>query len=107
MRPISLPRRNSPSVGMLLMPYCAPSSGDASVSSFTNRTPGHRAAAFWNSGAIIRQGPHHGAQKYGDRRVGSGDAIFGAAAGADDSHVHCNLAVRNSVTPVQNVSGTL
>ena len=36
----------------------------ASVSSLASRTPGaSRAAACSNAGAIIRQGPHHGAQK--------------------------------------------
>ena len=60
----SRPWRNSTSVGMLRMPKRAPSAGTASVSTFARRNCGSScAAAAWNCGAMVRQGPHQGAQK--------------------------------------------
>ena len=64
-RATSRPFRNAISVGMLRMPKRAAISGSASVSSFASRALRRRAraAACSYAGAIIRQGPHHGAQK--------------------------------------------
>ena len=60
------------------MPNRPPSSGTASVSTFASRARGSscRAAAS-NAGAIIRQGPHQGAQK----STSTGISLFSSAAG--------------------------
>lgn len=51
-------------VGMLLMPISVATPGDSSVFSFKHTSlPAFSAAISSMRGAIIRQGPHHGAQK--------------------------------------------
>lgn len=51
-------------VGMLRIPNCAATACSSSVLSLTSRAAdASRAAASANAGAIILQGPHHGAQK--------------------------------------------
>ena len=63
-RATSRPPRNRARVGMLRMPKRAASAWLASVSSLARRTCGSSMpAACAKAGAIVRQGPHHGAQK--------------------------------------------
>ena len=60
----SWPPCSSTIVGMLRMPKRVANAGSASVSSLPKRTCGSNCAAAWaNSGAICRHGPHHDAQK--------------------------------------------
>src|SRR4030042_32117 len=52
------------SVGILITPYCRAVSALSSTFTFTKATlPSYSLANSSTSGAIIRQGPHHGAQK--------------------------------------------
>ena len=63
-RATSWPPWNSASVGMLRMLKRAARFGWSSVLTFTSRTCGSSCtAACSKAGAIMRQGPHHGAQK--------------------------------------------
>jgi hypothetical protein len=62
-RASSWPPWNSTSVGMLRMPWARLACGLASVSTLAKRTCGMRRAASSKCGAIVRQGPHQGAQK--------------------------------------------
>src|SRR5215211_5238405 len=51
-------------VGMLMIPNACDRRGFASTSTFTtSTTPSYFAASFSISGATIRHGPHHSAQK--------------------------------------------
>src|SRR5882724_10001232 len=63
-RVISRPDLNNANVGMLRMLNWLARVGSASVLTFTRRALGSSsAAASENCGAIMRQGPHQGAQK--------------------------------------------
>ncbi len=63
-RETSRPPRKSASVGIDMMRKRSPSSGTASVLTLiTSARPAMLRAAVSSSGAIIRHGPHHGAQK--------------------------------------------
>src|SRR6185436_11266690 len=63
-RAISRPFLKTAMVGMDRMPSRSPTAATSSVFSFTTRSrPAVRAATFSTSGATIRHGPHHGAQK--------------------------------------------
>ena len=56
----------------------SPSSGTASVFTFTiSHSPAAPVATLSSSGAIIRQGPHHGAQK--STTTGRGDDAMSAS----------------------------
>lgn len=58
------PPLNTMTVGMLRMPYSVAMPGLSSVFNFKQRTlPAYCLASSSISGAIMRQGPHHGAQK--------------------------------------------
>ena len=58
------PPLNIMTVGILRIPYSVAVLGLSSVFSFTHRTlPTYSFASSSTIGAIIRQGPHHGAQK--------------------------------------------
>ena len=63
MRVISRPPLNKAKVGMLRISCAALVCGLASVSSLTWRICGCILADCANCGAIVRHGPHHGAQK--------------------------------------------
>merc|ERR1712078_372801 len=61
---IFFPFLNIITVGMLLMPYSVATAGLSSVLSLTALSfPLYSSASSSTSGAIIRQGPHQGAQK--------------------------------------------
>src|SRR5262245_64184827 len=63
-RAASLPPSKIAIVGIERMRKRSPSSGNASVLTLTTtKRPAFDAATFASSGATIRQGPHHGAQK--------------------------------------------
>src|SRR5262245_46315771 len=89
-RAASLPPSKIAIVGIERMRKRSPSSGRASVLTFTTTNrPAFDAATFASSGATIRQGPHHGAQKSTTtgspalRTSASNTATLGISTGSD------------------------
>src|SRR5262245_10530241 len=82
-RATSCPSTNTAIVGIERIWKRSPSSGTASVLTLTiNQRPAFDCATFTSSGATIRQGPHHGAQK--STTIGSwNDLIIASNASAE------------------------